>query len=102
MLPQPIAIAITPPTVSGDQQPRGRGVALAAQLFPPLRNGGNRKLGCLLRDADRNPGFVVREVIGAVGNRLPPFGCGKSCVSTSMGFPVGQYSLRPFFLLPRL
>ena len=38
MLPQPIAMAITSPTVRGDQQPRRRGVALAAQLFPPLRN----------------------------------------------------------------
>ena len=34
VLPQPIAMAITPPTVRGDQQPRRRGVALAAQLVP--------------------------------------------------------------------
>jgi hypothetical protein len=59
-------MAITSPTVCGDQQPRRGGVALAAQLFPPLRNGGNRKLGRIMRDADRNPGFVVREVIDSV------------------------------------
>ena len=38
VLPEPIAIPITPATVGGDQQPRRGGVTLAAQLFPPLRN----------------------------------------------------------------
>jgi len=77
VLPQPIAMAITSSAVRSDQQPRRWGIALAAQLFPPLLKGGNRKLGCIMSDANRDPGFVVREVIDPVGDRLPDFGVRK-------------------------
>jgi hypothetical protein len=52
LLPQPIALTIPPPPVGGAQYPRRGEVALTAQLVPPLRNGGDGKLGRILRDAD--------------------------------------------------
>lgn len=44
---------------------------MAAQLVPPLLNCGHRKLGRIMSEADRDPGFVVREVIDPVGDRFP-------------------------------
>ncbi len=71
-LPQPCAMAITPPTVRRDEHPRRGGIARAPQVGPPLLNGVHGKLGRILRDADRDPGVGVREVIHPVGNGFGP------------------------------
>ena len=92
-------MAITAPTVSGDQHPRCCGVARVAQVFPPLRNCGDRKLGRIMRDPNRDPGFVVRKVIDSVGNRFPELGIGKVVRIDFERFPFGAILSAPVFLV---
>jgi len=103
VLPQPIALAIPPPAVGGDQQPRRGGIALAAQLVPPLLNGGHCKLGRIMRDADRDPGLVVHEVIDPVGDRFSPLGIRKVVGVNCDWLPLGAiFSATVFLVAQRL
>src|SRR5579872_4435427 len=62
--------AVAAPAVGCNQQaPRSR-ISFLSQTFPPASDGGDRKLGRVMTDAHGDAGFVVREVVDAIGHRL--------------------------------
>ena len=76
---------------------------MAAQVVPPLLKGGHGKLGRILRDAARDPGLVVHEVIAPVGDRFSPLGSRKGVGVNFEWLPLGaRFSATVFLVAQRL
>src|SRR6266704_1823082 len=69
-LPQTTTCAVTPPTISGDQQFLGVGIDDTAHPEPPLTERGHRKLRRIMGGAHTDPARVRRHVINAIRNAL--------------------------------
>jgi len=68
--PKSGAVAVGAAAVGGDRKRRGLGVALGAELIPPGADRGDRELGGVVVDPDRDEAGVLADVVDAVGDRL--------------------------------
>src|SRR4029450_5329854 len=69
-LPDPVAVAVGPTGVRGDQQPGGLRVVKAAARLPPAADGLHGGHGSVVVDADVDPAGVAGEVVDPVRDRL--------------------------------
>src|SRR4051812_23447493 len=69
-LPKAVATAVAASAVGGNQQSFCPWMTAASQSLPPAPNGLHRELGGVTADADANPGFVVTQIVHAIGHGL--------------------------------
>ncbi len=68
--PKAISIAITAPTVGGNQQMFATGIMGLSQLLPPATNRFNCKLCGIVVNPNVHPPLVLGEVIDAIGGNV--------------------------------
>src|SRR5512135_2174117 len=70
-LPQPAAVAITPPRIGRDQQPTRVRIERRPHLAPPAADGLRGELRRIVVDAHAHPPLVVRQVVNPRRRHLP-------------------------------
>ena len=99
-LPQAGAVAVGSAAVSGDQQPAGVRVGLAADQVPPSADGGGGESCGVVIGTDRDEPFVGGEVVDAVGDRFADRGVWKVVNVNAFGLALGLLLLACVGFLP--
>ena len=95
-LPQPDTISVGTSGIGGDEELCGFGKSWAAHRVPPAPDRFHSEAGSIGRVADRNPSFVVDDVVDPVGDGPAELFVNEIMVFTLVGSPTRWYSLPPF------
>src|SRR5712691_2759709 len=66
--PQTNPVAITAPTIGGNQKARGLGIALVSQGPPPASDRVDRETGSVVIGTHANPALVITDIVDPVRN----------------------------------
>ena len=96
-LPQPKPVPVAATRVCHYQQAGSVGIECLSQLLIPRAYGFNSELSRVMADAYTDPGFILCQVIDAIGYRFARLIIREVGVLTGSGCPLGRSS-RPVFL----